>query len=413
MKPDLMRVTMFAGGGLAHTSGGVGTFIRYLEDEWATLPRGPKVRVIDSYGTGSKVGMACHFSWAVVCLLVMGATGRIDILHVHMTFGGRALRKGILTILGNVLRIPVIVHMHGSNFQESFAGLPGFAQRALRFALSKARHIIVLGNSSRDFLVAEAGVSPEKIAIIFNGVPGPEEVVRPSSPPGGRVQIVFLGRLGERKGVPDLLAAFRSPQLLSRAWKATIAGDGPVAEWRAAVVQAGLQDRVVVPGWLNRDATSDLLRTADIFVLPSHFEAMPVAILEALAHRVAVVTTPVGAIPEFLSDGQNAVLVPPGAPDQLASALARLIDDPGERSRLGAAGHQVFRDRFDISVAANQILALYQDAAHVDSTRNGVGRGVGRGSPVASAGGASASGKTANAPRATHTPGVPNAAMNG
>jgi glycosyltransferase involved in cell wall biosynthesis len=362
MKPRRMRVAMFAGGGLAHTSGGVGTYIRYLEDQWATQAGGPRVRVIDTRGKGGKAGMACHFPWAVVCLLGLGAIGRIDLLHIHMSAYGSALRKGVLTILGSMLGIPVILHMHGSNFGAFFAKLPGPGRRALRFALNRARHIIVLGNGWREFLIAEAGVAPQKIVVIYNGVPGPTDIGQASSRPGDTVRIVFLGQLGERKGVPELLTALQSPQLLSRSWKATIAGDGAVAESRAAVANAGLQDRVSIPGWLDRDAASDLLRKADIFVLPSHFEAMPIAILEAMAHRVAVIATPVGAIPEFLKDGQNALLVPPGAQEKLADAIARLIDDPDERSRLGVAGHQMFHDRFDISVAANQILELYQSA---------------------------------------------------
>jgi glycosyltransferase involved in cell wall biosynthesis len=353
---------MFAGGGLAHTSGGVGTYIRYLKDEWATHAGAPCVRVIDTRGDGGKAGMVRHFPWAVLCLLGLGAIGRIDLLHIHMSAYGSALRKGFLTILGSMLGIPVILHMHGSNFGAFFAKLPGSGRRALRFALNRARHIIVLGDGWREFLIAEAGVMPQKIVVIYNGVPGPTDIGQASSRLGDAVQIIFLGQLGERKGVPELLSALQSPLLLSRSWKATIAGDGEVDESRAVVANAGLQDRVTIPGWLDRDQAAQLLRKADIFVLPSHFEAMPIAILEAMAHRVAVIATPVGAIPEFLKDGQNALLIPPGAQEKLADAIARLIDDPDERSRLGAAGHQMFRDRFDISVAANQILELYQSA---------------------------------------------------
>lgn len=363
MKTRRIMVTMFAGGGLAHTSGGVGTFIRYLEDEWAMQPGGPKVRVIDTRGRGGKASMAWHFLWGISSLLGLGLTGRIDLLHIHMSAYGSALRKGILTVLGSVLGIPVILHMHGSNFGEFFSKLPDFGRRALRFALNKAHHIIVLGDGWRDFLISEAGVAPQKIVVIFNGVPGPtNQTERPPRRSGDPVRIVFLGQLGERKGVPELLTAFQSEKLASRTWTASVAGDGAVGEARDVVAKAGLQGRVTIPGWLSREAASDLLRKADIFVLPSHFEAMPIAILEAMAHSVAVIATPVGAIPEFLTDGQNALLVPPGAHEKLADAIARLIDDADERSRLGTAGHQVFLDRFHIGVAAKRILELYGSA---------------------------------------------------
>jgi glycosyltransferase involved in cell wall biosynthesis len=236
----------------------------------------------------------------------------------------------------------------------------------------------VLGDNWREFLISDIGIAPQKIAIIVNGVPGPTATDRPVAAPGTDVRIVFLGQIGERKGVPELLAAFRTPRLLGKPWTATVAGDGEVDELRAAVAKAGLQDRVAVPGWVDRETASDLLRAADIFVLPSFFEAMPIAILEAMAHGVAVIATPVGAIPEFLTDGQTALLVPPGASDKLADAIARLIDDVSERQRLGAAGHQVFRDRFDISVSAGRILALYESSMRPTRGLKSAGEDSGR-----------------------------------
>ncbi len=362
MKTRCKRVLMFAGGGTTHASGGVGTFIQYLIQEWATTPGAPQVRVIDTRGQGGMASMGLHFLKAVGQLLYLGVLGRIDLMHIHMSAYGSALRKGILTLLGALLGIPVIVHMHGSNFREFYFNLPGRCQKLLGFVLNRARFVIVLGSGWRDLLISDLHVAQERIAVIFNGVPRPADVGGTELSCDEIARIVFLGQLGERKGVPDLLAAFQSPRLLSKHWTATIAGDGAVEEFRAAVAEAGLGDRVMLPGWVDSHAANDLLRRADIFVLPSHFEAMPIAILEALAHGVAVVATPVGAIPEFLTDGQNAVLVPPGAPDQLADAIARLIEDANERRRLGVAGREIFRDRFDIRVAAERVLALYGSA---------------------------------------------------
>jgi glycosyltransferase involved in cell wall biosynthesis len=362
MKADRMQVTMFAGGGVAHTSGGVGTLILYLMDEWANGPDAPRVRVIDTRGQGGKVGLVLHFLKAIWLLLYLAVTGRLGVVHVHMCVYGSALRKSILCLLCSLLGAPIIAHLHGADFLEFYGRLPRVCQKVIRFVLNRARSIIVLGDGWRQFLACEVGVEQQKIAVILNGVRGPAQPARTESQLGKPLQIVFLGRLGERKGVPELLTALRSPELLSRSWMATIAGDGPVDRFRTMAAESGLADRVRLPGWVDRDTASRLLREADIFVLPSHHEAMPIAILEALAHGVAVVTTPVGAIPEFLADGETALLVPPGVPARLADAIARLIDDAGERRRLGAAGHQVFREKLDISVVADRILVLYQSA---------------------------------------------------
>ena len=362
MKTHCKRVAMFAGGGTTHASGGVGTFIEYLKQEWATTPDAPQVRVIDTRGEGGTVGMGLHFLKAITQLLWLGTFGYIDVMHIHMSAYGSALRKGILTLFGATLGIPVVIHMHGSNFREFYFGLPGTVRKLLTFVLNCARFVIVLGDAWRDLLVTDLHVAQERITVIFNGVPRPADAGGAGSPRGDAPRIVFLGQLGERKGVPDLLAAFQLPRLLAKPWTATIAGDGAVEEFRTEVTKAGLDNRVTLPGWVDSRAANELLRQADIFVLPSHFEAMPIAILEALAHGVAVVATPVGAIPEFLTDGQNAILVPPGDADRIADAIARLIDDAGERRRLGAAGREIFDARFDIRVAAERVLALYGSA---------------------------------------------------
>ncbi|WP_428486768.1 glycosyltransferase family 4 protein [Rhodopila sp.] len=371
MRADRKMVAMFAGGGVAHTSGGVGTLIHYLLEEWSTKPDALRVRVIDSRGQGGIGSMVYSFLKALGLLLYMKVTGQLGVIHAHMTTRGSAVRKSIFGLLGNLLGVPVIMHLHGADFQEFYENLPGPCRKAIRFALSRARFVVVLGGGWRKLLVSDMGISPDKIVVVLNGVPRPVDTDPVDTEPATRqrgeaVRIVFLGRLGERKGVPELLEALRSPELLSRPWTATIAGDGAVEHFREVVSKAGLQDRVTLPGWINRATASGLLRKADIFVLPSHHEAMPMAILEALAHGVAIVTTPVGAIPEFLTDGATALLVPPGMSGRLAEAIVRLIDDAEERERLGAAGNEVFRASLDISAVADRILALHRTAMRVD-----------------------------------------------
>ena len=359
-----MRVVMFAGGGIAHTAGGIGTFIRYLQDEWARTSAPPDIRIVDTRGERGKRVMMRRFIGAILLLIGLRASRRVDLLHIHMAAYGSAVRKSMLACFGRALGIPVIIHMHGSNFRGFYAGLPAFGQHALRFALKRARYVIVLGSGWRDFLVSEVGLSPRKVVIIFNGVPAPEESPVTQRSPDAPPHIAFLGHLGARKGVPELIEAFQRPQLQSRQWTATIAGDGEIQRFRDAVAAAGLAQRVAVPGWLDRKGASSLLRSSDIFVLPSHFEAMPIAVLEAMARGVAVITTPVGALPEFLTDGETALLVAPGSPEQLADAIAHLLDAPEERARLGATGQQVFATGFDIQVTATRVLALYRSVLH-------------------------------------------------
>jgi glycosyltransferase involved in cell wall biosynthesis len=329
--------------------------IRHLVAALAARGEAPVVRVIDTTGQGGRAAGCLRFAAAGGRLVGLRAAGRVQLVHAHMTTRGSALRKGLLCALAILLRVPVVVHMHGADFAPFYRRLNPAWRLALRTVLRRARRVIVVGEGWRRFLVAELGLEAARVSVIGNGVP---PIARRARPPGP-AEILFLGRLGARKGVPELIEALADPKMAALEWRATLAGDGEVAAFRARVRASGLQARVDVPGWSGREATEDLLARADILVLPSRHEAMPMAVLEALAAGVAVIATPVGAIPEFLVDGETALLVAPGDVGQLRAALARLIGDPGERARLAAAGRALFDVRFDVGRAAAALVALY------------------------------------------------------
>jgi glycosyltransferase involved in cell wall biosynthesis len=290
-----------------------------------------------------------------------------------MTTRGSAVRKCLLCGIANLLGCPTIIHMHGADFIAFHARLRPIYRWLIAVVLRRARHVIVLGDGWQRFLTEQVGVPRVRIAVVMNGVRGPADV--PFRPAGaGPVRLLFLGRLGDRKGVPELIAALASPRLSGLDWVATIAGDGDVARFTAAAAAAGLGGRVILPGWTDRSRTAQLLAEADILVLPSHHEAMPIAVIEALAYRVAVITTPVGVIPEVLTDDINAVLVAPGAVAPLADAIAALIEDPARRRRLAEAGRLLFLARFDIAIVARTVLRLYNEATAPRAARAGSGQ---------------------------------------
>jgi glycosyltransferase involved in cell wall biosynthesis len=143
-------------------------------------------------------------------------------------------------------------------------------------------------------------------------------------------------------------------------WLTVIAGNGAVEVSRGRAIALGIANRVQIPGWVDAQAVSGLLATADIFVLPSHNEGLPVAILEAMGAGLPVVTTPVGAIPELVIDGETGILAPPGSSSALADALARLVNDPKLRSRLGSNGRNRVETHFRIEVVADRFVSIYR-----------------------------------------------------
>jgi glycosyltransferase involved in cell wall biosynthesis len=182
---------------------------------------------------------------------------------------------------------------------------------------------------------------------------------------GGPCRLLFLGRVGVRKGVADLLQALASPVLAAHSWHIDLAGDGDIEAYADRARALGLQDRVRFHGWTD---PAPLLARADILVLPSRNEGLPVAIIEAMAHGLPVVATPVGAIEEAVRHEQTGLIVPPRNPGALAAALARLIADPALRHRLGAAGRERYLAEFEIGAFNDRLQAML---AQVIAARGG------------------------------------------
>ena len=170
---------------------------------------------------------------------------------------------------------------------------------------------------------------------------------------------MFLGYLSARKGVPELLQALASPALAALPWRATLAGGGPVDEFRVRAATVGLADRVAFPGWIDQSAASALCAVADILVLPSYAEGLAMSVLEGLAHGLAVVATPVGAHAEVIEPDQSGLLVPPGDIAALGAALARVVGDRALRERLRAGARQRFIERFDVRSYSGRLTRLH------------------------------------------------------
>ncbi len=311
-------------------SGGVGTLLRYLIAEWARDPSCLKIRVIDTRGGGGWATGVLHFGHALAALTWGGLSGQAACAHINMTTRGSALRKAILLVLARALGMPSVLHLHGADFFEFHAGLPSPGRFMLRAAAASATYVVVIGQRTRQCLIEELRLPADRVRVVMNGVPAvpAAEVARPRLR-DDPVRLLFLGRIGARKGVPELVRALSAPLMAARTWRAKIAGDGDGTPLATSLARAGLAGRVDTPGWLDATRTARALAGADILVLPSHHEVMPMAILEAMAHGLAIVATPVGSIPEILRDGENARLVPPG--DHLALALA--AGQPDRRSR--------------------------------------------------------------------------------
>jgi glycosyltransferase involved in cell wall biosynthesis len=159
-------------------------------------------------------------------------------------------------------------------------------------------------------------------------------------PAGGALRVVWAGRIRPDKGLDDLLRALGSLVASGRLITLDVVGDGPeVARMQALAGAVGLADGTVRwHGYVGaREPYLELLRAADVFVLPSRAEGLPKVIVEAMAAGTAVVATSVGAVASIVGTDRGR-LVRPGRPDLIAAAVAELQDDPDQRARFATAG---------------------------------------------------------------------------
>jgi phenylacetate-CoA ligase len=290
------------------------------------------------------VGRAC---WAVIFL-----PGRV-VVHVHMASNGSFARKSVVLLVARLRGRPTLLHLHGGQFADFAAGQGSVGRWFIREVFKSAQIVAVM--SSQWQLWVKEWIGRDDAVVLPNPVVVPETTGTPSRLP----MILFLGKLGPKKGIPELLQAIRLVQEHGLEARWVLAGDGDVSATRREVMSLPHPESVEVPGWVEEDEVARLLGSAAVFVLPSHFEGKPIALLEAMAHGLPSVVTPVGGIPDLISEGIHGMIVPVGDASGLATAIEWLLGNPTERLRMGAAARDLVLERYDIKVVADEVAATY------------------------------------------------------
>ncbi len=299
------------------------------------------------------------FCRALVELTIWSLRGRGRIVHVHATVRGSAYRKSVCVLLAKTLRRRVVLHVHSgpgdvANFRERL-GRPSVA--LFRSAFKAADVVIAVSSASARALEHAYGLTD--VAVLPNAAPpGPAER-RPDEEQGAPVEAIYLGGFANAAKAGDtLLEAL--PTVLERApeLRVMLAGPGELPEAGAALLERFPQLSWI--GWMDHAAKDDALRRARIFVLSSRSEGLPIALLEAMAYEMAIVSTTVGGVPEVVEDGREALLVPIDDPSALADALVRVAEDATLRAALATAARERVED-FSPSAIAARLDAIYTE----------------------------------------------------
>lgn len=282
------------------------------------------------------------------------------------------LRDGLFILIARLTGpARVVIHLHGGRFREFESGRPALFRAFIGFCLRKVHTGIVLADCLRDNLSPWIG----NLAVVPNGT----DFLRDAEPPaldtdGREPHILFMGHLLLTKGLGDLvesmpavvegLAGRRPVWDIAGGWSEDPGSGRSARQIRDAIearlLELGLQDRVVFHGHVTGSVKEQLMREADLFVLPSWSEGQPVAVLEALAAGLPVVATAVGGVPGTVVDGVTGRLVAAHSPSELATAQRDLLCDDVGRARMARAARADYLERFTTERFIHTLTEVFQ-----------------------------------------------------
>lgn len=343
----------------APMGGGMLRVAEYLIQAQDAASLKAELRPLDTRGGASALYSLWVLATALARIVRGRLGGRLAGVHVNMAERLSLFRKSAVVLMCRLLGVPVVLHLHAAQFEPFYRRLPRPLQRLTRWVFSLPACCIVLGSAAQRFVTQELQVPPSRVEVIFNGVPEPTHARRlvGVSP---MQRVLFVGNLCERKGVSDLLQALALQGLDTSRLEVTLAGGGDVAGYRAQARQLGIDEFVRFAGWSNQQQVARLMAQADVLVLPSHDEGLPLVILEALANGVAVVCSPVGEIPHVLQDGVNACFVQPGDTVGIAESVQRVLTDPALRQSLERNGRLLYEQQFSLVRFSASVAKLHQ-----------------------------------------------------
>lgn len=331
-----------------HHPGGISAVVDY----WSQYIEG-----LQYYPTFKESNELVKRGWFVVSYARLWARMLTDkdaqIVHIHAAADGSFWRKAKIVNLAKKMCRKVVLHIHASRFKDFYAEATGEKKQWIVDTLKKADVLICLSESWRQWFEG-VGVVPEKIVVLHNITSFPQvegqkakvERLKEADGLNRPVRFLFMGEIGQRKGVFDIIRglAAHKDELLGKL-ELRIGGNKNEDKLMKAIKDGGLEQVVTFEGWVSGDKKIELLNWADVYILPSFNEGLPISILEAMSYSMPIISTPVGGIPEVVTssangEGQkaNGVLVTPGNDEKIFAAMKKywhqpeLIESEGKES---------------------------------------------------------------------------------
>jgi glycosyltransferase involved in cell wall biosynthesis len=261
--------------------------------------------------------------------------------------------------VARLLRCKVVTHFHAGDFDLFYHSRLWPGRLLIRRGIGLSHHLIAVSEMWKERLWR---LWPQaSVCVVPHGIKT-DQFKKARGSNGSSPRLLFVGAMGRLKGEQDLIRALQNIPDLAPSLRLIMLGNG--SETVKPLLRAAKLDRLVEHiGPVAMDQRADFYKRADLFVLPTYAECLPISMLEAMAAGLPVISTTVGGIPDLIEDGVEGYLVAPGDVEALADRIARLIKDPTERRRMGERA-RLKALCFDEELALAQLSAQLRQAVN-------------------------------------------------
>lgn len=281
----------------------------------------------------------------------------IKIIHIHGASRGSFYRKYMIFLLAKYLfRKKVFYHIHGAEYHLFYTKSNTFVKKRIAKLINSADGIICLSTKWKEFF--ESNFKPKKIFIVSNIIDYP--VHDASKRIGNKLTFLFLGQIGERKGIFDILSVLiKNKRKYEGKLRLVIGGNGQVDKLNEIISTNGLQKIVSFVGWISKADKAKWLQKSHVYILPSYNEGLPISILEAMSYGHPIIATSVGGIPEIVKPEKNGILIEPGSLAQIENAIDFFLQNPKKIKSYGGVSRELVKKHLPKSVISELVNIYY------------------------------------------------------
>lgn len=267
------------------------------------LEKDYRIIYVESYTDGGKIkkllkGIAGYFHFAKVLLM-----DKPELVHIHSSFGPSFYRKIPFIYMASWAGLPVINHIHGSEFAKFYTNAGAGKQKLVKKVWGKCTRFIVLSSEWKK--VFSVVIPEEKMTVVEN-----YSILAPVVNRENKESILFLGAINRMKGCYDIVEVIAEVRKRIPDVKMVMCGDGEVRRVKEKARACGVLDCFEFPGWVRGEEKDRILRNANVFFLPSYSEGMPMSVLDAMGYGLPIIASKVGGIPKIVRE--NGSMCAPG-----------------------------------------------------------------------------------------------------